>query len=552
VDHADPKTISELFWDRVDRSRNREAIWNKEEGVFRARTWEQLAADVLRMAQLLKGWDVQPGDRVVQIADNRYEWVLLDLALHTLGAVHVPVHPTLSGEQMMFQIQDSGAKVVCFDGQATADKLSECSPLAEVTYSAYDAVAGPIHAAQVHPIGSLLPEMPARELPDPPDLRSDDLATILYTSGTTGEPKGVMLSHGNLVSNTLAVLQVMDHHEEELRLAFLPLSHIFARTCDLYTWIAAGSQLAQAETRLTVLPDAAEIRPTALNAVPFFYERVAKGALEMENAGVPKSESVKRLFGGSLRYGCSGGAALPENLYDFFEERGLTILQGYGLTESSPVISASGPTSNRRGAVGRSVPGVEVRISEDGEILTRGPHVMQGYYRRPAATEESIREGWLHTGDLGRLDEDGFLYVTGRKKEILVTSAGKNVAPVLIESLLTQDPLIHQALVVGDGRKCLGALVVPNMEHLQEVVEQRQLPVHQRDEALVHPEVREIYAERIRDRLSKLARHEQVVHFCLLPRPFGIEWGELTPKLSLRREVIQEHFAAEIEQLYAE
>ena len=547
------RTIGELFWVRVTQSREATAIWTKEAGTFRSRTWQQLAADVLRLTQLLKGWGIEAGDRVVQIADNRYEWILTDLALHTAGAVHVPIHPTLSGEQIAFQVQDSGARLICFGGPEVADKLASVQvPADDLQYAAFDSGMPDIRGNVVHDIATLLPTMPPRELTDPSPVGPDDLATILYTSGTTGDPKGVMLSHGNLVSNSLAVLEVMEHQEDDVRLAFLPLSHIFARTCDLYTWIVAGCQLAQAESRLTVLQDAAHLHPTELNAVPFFYERVAKAAAELERTGARKEEALRDLLGGRLRFACSGGAPLPPNLYDFFAERGITLLQGYGLTETSPVISVSCTKANRRGAVGRPLPNVKVRIADDGEILTQGPHVMQGYYQRPSATEETIRDGWLYTGDLGRIDGDGFLYVTGRKKEMIVTSAGKNIPPVQIESLLTQHPLIHQAVVVGDGRKCLGALLVPNSEHLQEELKARKISVTSREEMLTHPEVRALYADCIRERLAKLARHEQVVRFCLVPRPFGIEWGELTPKLSLRREIIHQHFSAEIEAMYAE
>jgi long-chain acyl-CoA synthetase len=548
------RTVGELFWERVELSRERTALWIKASGKFQPRAWNQLAGDVLRLSQLLKGWGIAAGDRVVQIADNRYEWIMADLAIHTLGAVHVPVHPTLSGEQMSFQIQDSGARLVCFGGHEVAVKLAAVEPFPheEIQFASYDSGNPPIHGAVVHDMASLLEGMPPREPPEPAGIGADDLATILYTSGTTGEPKGVMLSHGNLVSNSLGVLEVMEHAEDDVRLAFLPLSHIFARTCDLYTWIAAGSQLAQAESRQSVLEDAALVQPTVLNGVPFFFERVAKVAGDLERAGKPREETLRKLLGGKLHYACSGGAALPTELYDFYTERGVTLLQGYGLTESSPVITVSTLTANRRGAVGCPLPQVEVRIDDDGEILTRGPHVMQGYYRRPAATDEAIRDGWLYTGDLGRLDEDGFLYVTGRKKEIIVTSAGKNISPVLIESLLTQDPLIHQAMVVGDDRKCLGALIVPHVDHLREIVAVGEWQQADREDILANPAVLEMYANCIRDRLAKLSRHEQVVHFRLLPRPFGIEWGELTPKLSLRREVIQQHFAAEIDAMYIE
>jgi long-chain acyl-CoA synthetase len=282
--------------------------------------------------------------------------------------------------------------------------------------------------------------------------------------------------------------------------------------------------------------------------VPHFYDRVHRGLRDKGLADTPGA--LQLVLGGAIRACCGGGAALPEHLFDYFHGHGVPLLQGYGLTESSPVISVSSRRAFRRGASGQPVPGVEVRIADDGEILTRGPHVMTGYYENPAATAEVLQDGWLLTGDLGRLDEDNFLYITGRKKEILVTLGGKNIAPVYLESLLTEDPLIVQALVVGDGRPCLAALVVPNFDLLDAEIAARGIAPLARDEALAHPEVRSLVHERIRWRLKDVAAYEQVQQVAILPRGFTIEQGEMTAKLSLRRKVIEQHFAAEIESLY--
>jgi long-chain acyl-CoA synthetase len=260
--------------------------------------------------------------------------------------------------------------------------------------------------------------------------------------------------------------------------------------------------------------------------------------------------ALRAALGGAIRVCCGGGAALPEHLFDYFHSHGVPLLQGYGLTESSPVISLSSPAAFRRGASGRPIEGIEVRIAPDGEILTRGPHVMVGYYENPAATAEVLRDGWLYTGDLGRLDDDNFLYITGRKKEILVTLGGKNVAPVFLESLLTQDPLILQALVVGDDRPCLAALIVPNWEPLETALAARGITGLSRGAALTDSQVLALYHERIRQRLVDVAPWEQVQRFVLLPRGFSIEEGEMTAKLSLRRKVIEQHFAEDIESLY--
>jgi long-chain acyl-CoA synthetase len=335
---------------------------------------------------------------------------------------------------------------------------------------------------------------------------------------------------------------------DDLRLNFLPLSHIFARTCDLYCWLTGGTRMAIAQSRDTVIADCQAVQPTILNGVPHFYDRVYRGLCERGLAGTPGA--VRGALGGEIRVCCGGGAALPEHLFDYFHGQGVPLLQGYGLTESSPVITLSSPTAFRRGASGRPIGGIEVKIAPDGEILTRGPHVMLGYYENPAATAEVLKDGWLYTGDLGRLDDDNFLYITGRKKEILVTLGGKNIAPVFLESLLTQDPLILQALVVGDGRPCLGSLIVPNHDVLRTEIAARGIDVQSPAEALGHPQVLALYHERIRQRLSDVSHYEQVQRFTLLPRAFSIEDGEMTAKLSLRRKIIEQHFAAEIESLY--
>jgi long-chain acyl-CoA synthetase len=260
--------------------------------------------------------------------------------------------------------------------------------------------------------------------------------------------------------------------------------------------------------------------------------------------------ALGELLGGEVRMCASGGAALPDHVFDFFWQRNVPLLQGYGLTETSPVITMSTLQHFRRGSSGRVIRDVEVRIAEDGEILTRGPHVMAGYYRQPQATAEVVRDGWFHTGDLGRLDEDGFLFITGRKKEILVTSGGKNIAAVYLESLLTEDPLILQAMVVGDGRDFLTALIVPNPDALGQEIRARGISVLSRDQAVSHPDVLRLYEERVRDRLRNVSTYEQVRKFRLLNRGFTIESGELTPKLSLRRKEIEAHFRDVIDEMY--
>jgi long-chain acyl-CoA synthetase len=305
--------------------------------------------------------------------------------------------------------------------------------------------------------------------------------------------------------------------------------------------------LALAESRETVLEDCAAIGPTVINGVPYFFQQVRRLLLQQGRADDPAA--LRDLLGGRICCCNSGGAPLPDCLYDFYRQRGVPLLQGYGLTEASPVVATSSPQQPLRGSVGQPLPGTDVRIASDGEILTRGPHVMLGYWQDPPATQQVLRDGWLHTGDLGRLDQEGFLWITGRKKELIVLSVGKNVAPAQLESLLTSDPLIEQAMVVGDGRSYLTALIVPHHERLDE-----ELSSQPGDDAdglrLQDRQVQQLFQQRIEKCLSCLSHHEQVRRFTLLGRSFTVDRGELTPKLSLRRSVIQQHFAEEIEAMY--
>lgn len=557
TDDTRSATIVGLFRRRAADGGDRVALHVRRGGQsFDAVTWSQLAADVRRTAALLLSLGVERRDRVAMISPNRYEWIVCDLGIQLVGAVHVPCHATLAGPQFVDQLRDSGAKVVLLadDQQALklVDSASGLPDLAAVL--SFEPVPLSIGRHHVEPFQQQLSQVPdaaAHHLAASAaaDVQPDDLATILYTSGTTGEPKGVMLSQNNLASNALAALAAFSQQPEDLRLSWLPLSHIFARTCDLYTWLATGCQLALVDGPATLLADCELLRPTLMNGVPYFFEKVQRALVERGYGDT--LGALKVALGGRLRAGCSGGAPLPDHVADFYERHGVLLLQGYGLTETSPVISTCTEQQRKLGTVGRPIPGVEVRIAADGEILTRGPHVMLGYWNKPQATAETIRDGWLHTGDVGQIDADGFLRITGRKKEIIVTSAGKNVAPAYLEALLTADPLIRQALVVGDARNYLTALIVPELDALRAELEARGYSggaAHLLDE----PHVRHLYAQRIAERLSCVSHYEQVQKFSLLAREFSVDRGELTLTLKLRRQVICANFAAEIEAMYAD
>ncbi len=549
------ETIVEILCRRIETDGERPALAVKVSGEFRWLTWNELAADIAQTTAVLVELGVAPGDRVAHLSENRYEWVIADFAIHMAGAIHVPIHAPLTGPQIAWQVWHSGAKALLLSTREQAAKLAPFAveQFGRVAIVSYDALSEPLAGQTVPTLASLKSPADLQKGIDAAcasrkAARGDSLATILYTSGTTGEPKGVMLTQHNLASNTLATIEAFGFADDDLRLNFLPLSHIFARTCDLYCWLGGGTRMAIAESRETVTADCQVIKPTVLNGVPHFYDRVYRGLCERGLAEVPGA--LRGALGGAVRYCCGGGAALPVHLFDYFHSHGVPLLQGYGLTESSPVISLSSKEAFRRGASGRPIPGIEVRIAGDGEILTRGPHVMVGYFDNPHATADVLKDGWLYTGDLGHLDGDNFLTITGRKKEILVTLGGKNIAPVYLESLLTQDPLILQALVIGDGRPCLSALIVPNLDVLKGELTRLGIGAATHGEVLSHPQVRALFERRIAERLVDVAPYEQVRAFALLPRSFTIEAGEMTAKLTLRRKVIEAHFNAEIETLY--
>lgn len=391
--------------------------------------------------------------------------------------------------------------------------------------------------------------------PQPDGSLNTTPATLVPTSGTSGEPRLVALSHENLVSNTIAVAETIaasigeDEASEELRLSFLPFHHLYARVCDLYCWIYRGSKMVLAESRETIFRDCQIARPTTINGVPYFFQK----AIDLADR---QQVSLRELLGGRIKRCYSGGAELSVDLQHRFADEGIPLMNGYGLSEASPVVTVSTVKENKPGTVGKPLPVVEVRLAEDREVLVRGPSVMLGYWNDPAATAEAIQGGWLHTGDLGMFDEDGFLSIIGRKKELFTLSTGKNIAPARIEATLASSPWIEQVAVVGDGRKHLAALIVPNPDRVRAEIKRRRLWVWSKRRTLAHPAVRAVFAEEIARCQQECAAHEQVREFVLLGQgfsqdPVSKKGAEMTAKLSLRREVIDENFASEIAGMYA-
>jgi long-chain acyl-CoA synthetase len=527
---AVPETMVAFLANTLANRGEEQALGFIRGGQLHWRTWREVADDACRLAAAIQAAGVAPGDRVAHISENRFEWIITDLAIHVARAVHVPIQVSLSGQQIAEQIADCGARLVFVSSRELLGKFED---LIDARLRVFVHDEWPI-AVTESDVPTAKPQAVIQTCQE--DTRGDDLATILFTSGTTGRPRGVMLSQRNLAINSAITAETIGGDIEQLRLNVLPLSHIFARTCDLYTWLYRGTRLVLAENRESLFRDLQMVRPDGLSAVPYLYQRAADRVREKvrESGGGDAEEAaeLKALFGGRMERLTSGGAPLSPETEAWYRDRGLPILAGYGLTESSPVISMSTPTVNRFSSSGRPLAGVEVRIAEDGEILNRGPNTMMGYWNDPAATAAAIRDGWLHTGDLGELDADGFLYVRGRKKELIVLATGKKVVPTRVEGLLTASPLIEQAVVFGEGQCGIVALIVPAASGLAD--------------GIVGDATRERYAAEINRCLKSAAHEEQIRHFAILDRPFSIERGEMTPKLSLRREIIARNYADQL------
>jgi long-chain acyl-CoA synthetase len=552
------RNLAEVLRRQGERLGARPAVRFKRYGLYGDLTWEQYRADALACAAALADAGIGPGDRVGLVSENRLEWLVADMGILTAGAVTVSPHAPLTARQIHFQLADAGARWLFVSNRDQREKIGQVEadlPDLRGVVAFEDAAAdGRVisWAAFLQRGRAALPrfreELHRREL----SLGTDDLATLMYTSGTTGQPKGVMLTHGNLVSNAAACDEASPRGWDAVLLAWLPFSHIYARTVDHYLSLLAGATLCLAESADTVVQNLEEVQPTHMSSVPRLYEKVLAA---VASSDVSKSRRrLREIFGPRMDWLGSGGAPLPPAVAEAYRAAGLLVLQGYGLTESSPVISFNRKSHFKLETVGQLLPGVEVRIAPDGEVLSRGPHVMKGYWHNPQATAEAIRAGWLHTGDLGELDADGFLKITGRKKDLLVLSNGKKVVPAHLEGLLLGDDCIDQAVIHGEGRSYLTALIVPNWSNVRRTLQEAGESVErENDESLArHPAVLELLRRRVDRALADVSSWEQVKKFHVLARPFSVASEEMTVSLKLRRNVVLEKHGAALDALYRE
>jgi len=544
------ETIAHWFVERLRESGSRTAIHFPEtEGDgFHSLTWEELAAAVFMRCMELQELGVGVGDHVAHLSENRMDWIVSDLAIQFAGAVHIPFHALSTPQQVNELIKHCEPKLIIVSNQQQIEKLADvmAGDLSQLKIASYDSISvdksigSPTRFQSMVPANSSMAAESSRAVERLSGLllenrlSADDLISILYTSGTTGEPKGVMLSQRNVTSNVVSKLRVLPLSETDIRICVLPLTHIFARVCDVYTWIASGSQLVISRGPKHVFDEFAIHRLTYLNGVPYIYEKAWRTLRDLGRLDEP--HALSHLFGGCLRIANCGGAAIADHVFDYYWDHGVALVTGYGLTETSPVLSSSSPDSIRRGAVGKAVEHVCLKISDDGEVCAKGPNVMLGYYKNRDATDKVFRNGWFLTGDIGAIDEDGFLFLKGRKKELIVTNGGKNISPVQIETLLNEDPLIEQSMVIGDGQDFLTTLIVLAPPCLA-----RELP-----RADVESEIANV----LRTRLNELPKYDQIAGFHIVEQPFSIENGQLTAKSTLRRDAITMCYQTEIAAMY--
>jgi long-chain acyl-CoA synthetase len=596
---GEPRTINELFARAVKRRAGKVVMRYKRDKVWHDITAGQLGERVERLTCALHQLGVRRGDRVALLAESSPDWSITDYAILACGAITVPIYPTQAVEQVGFILRDSGARLLFISThkqirrvQSALDSLRGAAPelilfeaTADANYrtlAALEALGAEERAAQPELYRSLSA-----------GAEPDDLATIIYTSGTTGDPKGVMLTHRNLTFDALRSGEFLEPDGNDVALSFLPLSHVFERTV-LYIFMHCDVQINFARGVEYVAEDIKEVRPTVVTAVPRLFEKiyatinkkaadaapwrqkvyqrsikVGREVALLRDQGKPVPLGLKlqhqmadrlvfhkwrEAVGGRIRFFVSGGAALPMEIALVFAGAGIMILQGYGLTETSPVVAVNTPTANRFGTIGRALPGVKVRFAPDGELLVQGDLVMQGYHKMPEETEQVLqRDGdgvWFLTGDIGEIDADGFIKITDRKKDLLKTSLGKYIAPQPIENMIRGIPLVEQVIVIGNARKFPSALIVPSFEGLRAYADSLSLGVRDRRDLVRHPRIIEFFRKKVDEVTRGLAPHEKIKKIALLDGEFSIEGGELTPTLKIRRKFVEEKYRETIDALY--
>jgi long-chain acyl-CoA synthetase len=595
------KTIPELYrflTEEYGPKQERYVIKRKVGEEYKGLTYPELKEATDNFAFGLHGLGLKRNDCVALISENRPEWVFSDLAMQMLGAINVPLYPSLTSDSIEYILNDSESKGVIVSTKFQLNKIlkirDKCKHLKFIIILNEDefdsSVKDLFTFKSIQEKGKILKgEQPNLLVERSSITKENDVCTIIYTSGTTGEPKGVILTHINILSNVNAALEAYPITNKDIFLSFLPLCHIFERMAGYYTAFASGCMVCYAESIEKVASNLLEVKPTIMTSVPRLFERIYSRIIRNVESQAPKKQKIflwaletgkefaqfkkkgrvpvalaakhkiadKLVFkkirartGGNLRFFISGGAALPRELGEFFEAVGIQILEGYGLTETSPVLAANRPDDYKFGTVGKPFPGVEIKIAPDGEILARGANIMQGYFRKKRETEETIKDGWLHTGDIGVFDAEGFLMITDRKKHLFKTSAGKYIAPTPIENVFLASKYIDQFVLIGDRRMFLSALIVPDFEAVKEYADSHKIPYKNDEDLVKNDDIYKLLEDDMGKFQKKLANYERVRKFVLLDRAFSIENGEITPSLKVKRKVVEEKYGDLIEHMY--
>jgi long-chain acyl-CoA synthetase len=586
-------TINDLFYRVANSANPRPILWQDEFGQWQPISSDQIYQRVRALAEAFLGWGVRKGDRIALIAENRWEWAIADFATLAIGAVNVPIYPTLTGEQIAVLVHDAGCRIAVVSTRQQFDKLNavrEQTPLDRILIM--DSAAVPAGAIAFSGIMAGADERGSQH--DSVfdalvrSVEPNDLATLIYTSGTTGEPKGVALTHGNIAANQSVASADFGFTTDDACISFLPLSHITARALD-YVMYTSGAQVAYC-SKFDKLPQAMhEVRPTVFVGVPRVFEKIRQeverraglspvkkrilawalrvgarhgdtvydgrqpSSLRWKLANKLAYSKVREAFGGRVKIFVVGGAPLGIDTAKWFASVGIALWEGYGLTETSPVIALNTPLTHRMGAAGMPMPNIELKLAADGELLVRGPSVFSSYWNKPAMTAECLdNEGWFRTGDIGHIDSAGFLFITDRKKELLKTSGGKMVAPQPIENKLKNNILVAQAALVGDRHKFISAILSPNFTALDEWARQRGVDTTDRAKLVADSRVVALYAGIVREVNGSLANFESLKRFRVVADEWSQETGELTPSMKLKRRVITEQYAALIDALYAD
>lgn len=592
-------TLTKCFLDAVEKYANPRAQMYRTPSGWQSISAQEMLRRVAALSKALRELDIEPGDRVGVFAPNCPEWHTADLAILGLGAINVPVYFNESPDRMTYILNDSGARVVIVARSSQAQKLADVRgklPAVEQVIAAGQPPDAGGHMLRYEELISTSEPAAAANIAEyrrlAMQVTPQQLATIIYTSGTTGEPKGVMLSHSNLSSNVIDSMSEQEFKASDVALEFLPLAHVYERIAG-YAYLFHGVAVAYVE-RMEDVPQALlEVHPNRAAAVPRFFEKIYAKILDQGHheiawkrkvfdwaldvaqrampwrahgrnvpAGVRAQwqianalvyKKIRAGLGAQRQRFSSGGGPLAKELAEFFWSIGVEVYQGYGLTETSPVVSTNSPKANKVGTVGRPIPNVQVRIADDGEILVKGPCVMQGYYKKPEETRATVSEdGWLRSGDIGKIDEDGYLIITDRKKELLKTAAGKFVAPALIENLLKTSPFIANAIAVGEGQKFISVLIVPNCAALEAEAAKQGLEFAAQSQIVNHPWTREVITREIGRLTDRLAQYEKPKRFALIEQDFTFANGQLTYTLKLKRRVIAKTYADVIGRLYAD